>query len=122
MVSAAVVLPANRDTTEHLMMLPSPEHSKQGSSCMHGACPSWTLLGACMHHHVAPAAPLLPLSLLVTACCCCLLPLPVAVACYSCCVRLKKRKEYEDLVRRVGRWNLAVWAKVKRHTSKSAHT
>lgn len=27
--------------------------------------------------------------------------------------RLKKRKEFEDLVRRVGRWNLTVWAKVR---------
>jgi len=27
--------------------------------------------------------------------------------------RLKKRKEFEDTVRRVGRWSLGVWAKVR---------
>jgi hypothetical protein len=45
--------------------------------------------------------------------CCCNLNRhahPAATRCYV--GRLKKRKEFEDTVRRVGRWNLAVWAKV----------
>jgi crooked neck len=29
--------------------------------------------------------------------------------------RLKKRKEFEDLIRRVGRFNSAVWVKVRAH-------
>lgn len=52
-----------------------------------------------------PAPLLLPTAVLL------LLLLPAVL---YCCCRLKKRKEFEDTVRRVGRWNHGIWAKVRR--------
>jgi hypothetical protein len=35
--------------------------------------------------------------------------------------RLKKRKEFEDMARRVGRFNLTIWVKVRMHAWGAAH-
>ena len=35
--------------------------------------------------------------------------------------RLKKRKEFEDLIRRVGRFNLTIWVKVRYHRHEERH-
>lgn len=35
--------------------------------------------------------------------------------------RLNKRKEFEDLVRRVGRWSLNIWVKVEHIPSPACH-
>ena len=36
--------------------------------------------------------------------------------CHARARRLRKRKAFEDDVRRVGRWNLSIWAKVRKQT------